>query len=544
MAASKDTGTQPKEATVAIRSLVFKASGEPLVSNAREVEDDYASYYTGPTHSLIEPPYSALQLEQLVERNNTLGPCIGAMVTNIDGTGYEIERRDGVKMEDADHEAVKPAVEFFDECCPMMSFQTLRQKTRREMEATGNGYVEVIRNPLDEVVFVGPLEAKMIRMARLGEAVPVTVTMNRKGKDQPITRLVRERKFAQKVAEKLVWFKEYGASRDLNKFTGEWAASGTRLPYELRATEILHFGVLPDINTPYYVPRWIGQTPSVISSRKAEENNVQFFETGGVPPYLVIVQGGQLAENTVQALRDALNNNDAQARVQVIEAFSTSGELGTNGNVQVKVEKFGGDRGSDPMFQNYDSKCEDKIRRSFRLPEILVGKTEQMNFATAHASYLVAEAQVFKPERDAFDEIISNTLLPELLGNRDYVYRSKPISIVDADTQLAVITKAMGTGRVDQEHAVGLLGEIGGIEFQMIDTKTLEDVSSEYATDPLGNVIPIASVRPQEPQTVPPKTGKGGNVAKKTESNDGLAHLIGCAMAVMAHQDVLSQTGD
>lgn len=533
MSKPKTNTPESQTSSADARVLIFKGDST-ILSNASPVEDDtYSKWYRDDSaQGLIEPPYNPQALEELVEQNNTLGPCIDAMITNIDGTGYEIERRDGESMEEADFKAIEPATQFFDECWPMMSFQTLRQKTRREKEATGNGYMEVIRNASDEIIFVGPLESKMMRIARLDAPTPVITEIERRGSVQKVTRMVRERRFAQKVGESLMWFKEFGASRDLNKKTGAWAPKGS-LPYADRATEVLHFGVIPDINTPYFVPRWIGQTPSVVGSRKAEEHNLEFFDSGGIPPYLVIVQGGQLAEDTVEAVRNALNQKGAHARVQVIEAFATQGSLDKGSNVQVKVERFGGERSNDAMFQQYDKDSENRVRRAFRLPEILVGKTESMNFATAHASYLVAEAQVFAPERDSFDEIISNTLMPNLIGNRDYVYRSKPISIIDAQTKLNVIQSALGNSVVDQEHLVTLLGEVAGVEFQTVEVEELE---AEYETDDNGNVIPINSARRQPEEDMEGDDQEQAAKSERQQAKADLSRVLGCTLALMSQQ--------
>ena len=516
---------QQAKPQIAMNSHVLvKAESGLLVSNRRELEDDFVAFYeSGSEHGLIRPPYDLRRLEQLVEMNNTLGPCIDAMVTNIDGTGYEIARRDGEPMADADWTRVQPAVDFFDECAPMMSFQTLRKQLRRELESTGCGYIEVIRNIADEIVFAGPLESKMMRFGKLGDPVMVDTVMVRGGKEVTFKRLVRERRFAQKVGEQLIWFKEFGSSRDLDKYTGLWAADGERLPADKRASEVLYFGVNPDVTTPYCTPRWISQTPSVVGSRQAEEHNLEYFSSGGIPPYLVIVQGGQLAAETVEAVRSALNQKGAHARVQVIEAFSTSGDLGSSGNVQVKVERFGGEKTDDAMFQNYDAACEARVRKAFRLPPILIGKAEDYSFASAHASYLVAEAQVFKPERDEFDEVITATLLTALIGTRDYMFRSKPISIVDASTKLEVLNAAKASGNADPENLITLLGEVGGMDlaFKEIDPATLAQ-----PLDPNGNVIPIN----RQGGVTTPKP-----VVEKSE-DFGFQNLLSCTLAVMQSQ--------
>ena len=106
---------------------------------------------------------------------------------------------------------------------------------------------------------------------------------------------------------------------------------------------------------------------------------------------------------------EAKKNN----RVQVLEVEPAGGGLNQpTPQARVTVERFGADRQQDSMFEKYDERCEERVRRSFRMPPIFVGQSKDYNFATAFASYTVAEAQVFKPERDEFDEMISMKLLP------------------------------------------------------------------------------------------------------------------------------------
>lgn len=528
-------GTVQSEATHDVRVLTFKADMSGVItSNAGVIDDDYIEFYRiEGMGGLIEPPYNLKRLEELVVTNNTLGPCIAAMVANIDGTGYELERRDGEKMTDADWSKVKPAFDFFDECWPLTSFDTLRKKVRRDLEATGNGYMEVIRNPVGEIVFVGHLESKLMRLARLDGPTVVTEKVKRRGSEINITRQKRERRFAQKLGEKLTWFAEYGASRKLDKFTGLWESDTYKVKPENVATEVIHLKVDPDITTPYGIPRWIAQIPSVLASRQAEEHNLEYFVSGGVPPYLVIVQGGQLAEKAVDALRDALNQKGANARIQVIEAFAAQGSLDSSSNVQVKVERFGStERSGDSMSAQFDKDCEARVRKSFRLPPLLIGNSDDINFASAHASYLVAEAQVFRPERDEFDEVVSSTILPSILGSRDYIFRSKPISIVDAATKLSAVQMAISTNRVDPEQTLILLGEIAGVVFSFTDEETpttfvppvvKEAVAQANAQQGGNNVVPIKS------------SSKDKQPAAKYDTSE-LSDLIGCTLAVMNSQ--------
>jgi capsid portal protein len=290
----------------------------------------------------------------------------------------------------------------------------------------------------------------------LDDAVPVKMKIKRGGVEKSVKVMTRERRFCQYVNSRgVVWFKEFGASRDLNKKTGEWAKPGQRLPAEDRATEILHFTKLPDAHTPYGVPTWINQMPSVLGSRKAEELNLEFFDNGGVPPVLILLQGGVLAGQSRQALNQAVAFGPASRknRVQVVEMEPVSGTLDNPGNSKITVERFGSDRQQDSMFENYDLRCEVRVRRSFRLPPIFVGQANDYSFATAFASYTVAEAQVFKPERDEFDEVISVKLIPAL-GFPGYRIKSRPMQIEDATLKLQGIEVAILTQQVDAETIV------------------------------------------------------------------------------------------
>lgn len=103
--------------------------------------------------------------------------------------------------------------------------------------------------------------------------------------------------------------------------------------------------------------------------------------------------------------------------------------------------KFGQEMVSDSMFEGYDDKCERRVRGSLRLPPLFVGKAEDYSYATAFASYAVAEAQVFKPERDEFDQIINVTLMRGL-GASDLIFKSNVLAIHDAVIQLKAVDMA------------------------------------------------------------------------------------------------------
>ncbi len=448
-------------------------------SNLFMPEDEFLQFYLGGLRSVgaILPPYDLRHLDRLAQENNALSPCIEAMVTNCDCTGYDIVKPGTNSTDDEKEDANDPIAqqleEFFAEPYPGESFQTMRKNLRRDHERTGNAYMEIIRNMKDEIVLCRYADTKMMRIVKLDDPKPQRITMRRFGKDQTMTIMTRYRRFVQLVnGVQLRWFKEAGCPLDLNKFNGRWANPGERLPAQQRATEVMHFKALPDAHTPYGIPRWISQLPSVLGSRKAEELNLEFFDNGGVPPVLILLQGGVLAAESRKAVEQGLTGPAKKNnRVKVIEMEPNGGMIGDNPTTKVTVERFGAEKQNDSMFEKYDERCEVRIRRGFRLPPIFVGSAADYSFATAFASYTVAEAQVFRPERDEFDELISVKLIP-LFGDqfKGYRMKSRPLVIEDATLKLQGIEIAQTTVQVDAEEILDAVNETVGTKLKVSKT--------------------------------------------------------------------------
>jgi hypothetical protein len=153
---------------------------------------------------------------------------------------------------------------------------------------------------------------------------------------------------------------------------------------------------------------------------------------------------------------------------------------------------------------------------------------------TAFASYTVAEAQVFKPERDIFDDIITMRLLPAL-GFDGYKIRSNALVIEDATLKLQGLEVVQGMG--DQVEPADLVKEVNAIAgLNLKVSKSAPDLKSKLAQaaappsalppgathtmDAQGNVKPI-NPQPTNPAGMPkpgaptPTGGQPGSVKPK-----------------------------
>jgi PBSX family phage portal protein len=490
--------------TIVRSGKVSKQDKQVLSGSDIEKDDAFEAFFFNPKKAndpnaqLLRPPYDPKQLSSLSQKNNSLGQMVAAMEVNIDGTGSVIEKaapdeEDDPLSEDPEKERIE---QWFKEPFPRTSFMTLRRETRRDLEIYGYAYMEVLRALDGTLMFLKRIPANQIRLVKLDEAVQVEQTLKRDGEDMKILMNVRERRYVQKQGTKMVYFKEYAGSRELDRDSGEWA-EGT-LPAEKRATEILEFKIYEDVNSAYGVPRWINQIPSVLGSRKAEELNLDFFNSGGLPPALVLIQGGELTTEVRKQLQQYMSGRGSSFhRAGIVEVAATGGSIDSPGNVRVTVERFGSERMSDSMFEKYDERCEMRVRSSFRLPPIFVGKADDYSFATAFASYTVTEAQVFRPERDEFDEIINNTIMRELDPEGVYVYRSLPLTVQDINNQL----EALGFVKEDlsKEGRIEAVNEITGMSLKPNEFEE-KDPNEEPEIPPIiANLAPPGTPAPGTP---------------------------------------------
>jgi hypothetical protein len=218
--------------------------------------------------------------------------------------------------------------------------------------------------------------------------------------------------------------------------------------------------------------------PSVVGSRKAEEQNLQFLDSGGMPPAIIFVQGGTLAKDTSDQLRTYLSGqNKNKNRAVVVEAQSSSGSLDAAGNVKVLVERFGAERAQDAMYMKYDVLTEEHVRVGFRIPPIFLGKPADYNFSTAQTAYMVAEAQVFSPERLAFDEAINMSLMKEM-GFKTLKIKSNPIMLKDIDNQMNMLSLAKDLST--RESMLETINKATGYNLELAPTPMPDNVSGTF----------------------------------------------------------------
>lgn len=442
---------------------IRKIDEQGISFNSKDVEDEFHNI-TG-IHDILPAPFNPKWLKLLVTHNNTLSQAISAMEINIDGSGFVIEAREELEEDDTTLDSQIETVEqFFEEVSPNVSFLTLRRKLRRDLESVGYGFIEVIRNSIQEVVALKRVDPTTIRLLKLRDRVLVDKTLIRGGKELVIQMWLRERRYLQIVGQQRTYFSEFQASRKLNKNTGAWEGEkDSVVEMKDQASELMYFTVETEANGPYGIPRWINNLPSVLGSRKAEEENLTFFDNGGVPPVIITVMGGRLVGDVKKQLDNFLSGKSPNTRIAVLEAQDADSTIdGTTSKLKLDVQRFGSEKMNDSLFENYDEKCSERVRSSFRLAPLFIGKIKDFNLATAMTSYMVTESQVFQPERVEFDEVMTKFMATELSAP-ELKFRSLPITLKDTKIQWDALKFAFKEGTIDTKQFLKALNSISAL---------------------------------------------------------------------------------
>ena len=428
--------------------------------------------------------YNQYGLSALVDDSTILPQCINAYGNNIAGFGISLCYKEDYKKETpemkAEWDKAKKIIDLMSTEKPLNSVFVDLIKDR---ECIGIGYLEVIRNNVNEVV--------QVEHITYPHTIEMTVPLSSSQKytymynGDKIERNKKFKKYRQKVGAKTVYFKEFGDPRVMNKNTGEYIKCG--LADSDVANELLEFKIG---SMPYGKVRWLGQTLTVDGARRAEILNNNYFRKGRHTPMMIIIKGGSLTEDSKTKLRNYMDNIEGekgQHGFLVLEAENIDNMVGASfGDEQKKPEIEIKDLASilqkDELFQEYSINSRKKVQSAFLLPDLYVGYSSDYNRATANTAMEVTEKQVFQPERKDLAWIINNKLL------NGYGFKYVEVQFDAPDI----------TNPDDVAKIIGVTANTGGLtlnDSRELTAKTLGKEAEPYS-DNIGN-LPLALINTQ-----------------------------------------------
>jgi PBSX family phage portal protein len=443
-------------------------SGDPELGQSNAEEDDLFHKLVDGRAMVIDPPYDLTFLALATDNNSELGQNIRAMVTNTCKFGYRLveheeltdenraEHEEAIKQERRELKARLSAVHA------KQSLTAIRSKAKHDKHLIGNGYLELIETPKGELVGLNHVHGHTVRLTSVDEQpvvveVPVSVDFELK----TVRMQTRFRRYVQLRCERLIWFKEAGDPRHLNKETGEY---GDDVPENKRATALLHHKIYSP-HTPYGVPDWIGNLFGFFGSRAAEEINFNTLNNNNVPSMFIIVENGVLTESSIVRLREFIEGLSSQNNYS--KCILLEGEPLEEGsinptNFKIRIEPVKNLQQTDELFQNFTKNANDRMRQAFRLPPIFVGRADDYTRATADTSRDIADEQVFAPDRDEDDEGFNRFVVVGGWGAVYHVLRSLNPNITDDAELIKLMGIAEKSGGMTPRRADRIVRDVFG----------------------------------------------------------------------------------
>ncbi len=436
--------------------------------------------------NLIRPPFDPLVLSQLNENSSELGKCVEAMEVNIDGTGGRLKSilpkqleesilGAGVDTDSEEQQEMRTLWtaewfkldSLFNNPNAEDNLTTLRRKARIDLESNGNAYWEIVRPDAKshDISAINHVESHSIRLGLL-QKKPVVVSIRQLQPDFTYRNKLFKKRFrvyAQQLANnKFMWFKEWDDPRIIDNRDGKPLSgeAAQKLPKRFHATGLMRFKI-HSARTPYGVPRYIGNLFEIFGSRAASEINFITFKNNNIPSMAVMVSGGMLTDGSIDRIEEFVSSQtkkgDNRSAFLILEADpGDDGALTPNNSVKMSIEPLTGQQHNDELFQDYDKNNREKIRESFRIAPIFVGRSDEKADVTEQKR--ITEEQVFKPERDEMDRRINQ--LAVSMGVRYWRFKSNTMNITNDDNLVKLVAQGEKTGGVTPNLAREAIGDV------------------------------------------------------------------------------------
>lgn len=457
----------------------------------------------------LTPPYDPMNMIQLCEESVSLGSCIEAMEVNISGLParlVSLSSWQGEELEEAESEKlwIKNRLGRLNRSG---SLTALRRDIRRNMEKTGNAYVEVIRHAASgRILRLNHIDSFQMRLTPQEEQF--TVRRDLFPEQMPdktmeyleISDLYRFRRYVQAVTTSsssgfstqknpygYIYFKEFGDPRVMEKKTGRYLSeeevqnyngTGLPMPEYAKATEIFHFG--KSDRSPYGIPRWVTATMAVLGTRSAESANKNTVDNNGVPSVAITATGGRLTDGSLQRIAQFVETHAAgnanYSTMLVLEAESEY-ETDEANSARISIQPLADSQVREMLFKEYIESSDSRVEQSFRIPPLFLGKVGSYNKSTAEISRRITDEQVFAPERDEEDWFFNNVVFANW-GVKYWKFVTITPSITDDSLIIQMVTALERTGAMTPSLARTIAGRaIGEVldydaEFERIDADT------------------------------------------------------------------------
>jgi PBSX family phage portal protein len=331
---------------------------------------------------VITPPYNLYELANFYDTSFANHAAIDAKVENVVGLGYRFDTTDrtNLRFETADDPAAvdrarkrieRAKIELRDWIESLNdddSFTKTMEKVYTDVQATGNGYIEIGRTVAGEIGYVGHIPATTIRVRRLKDG------------------------YVQVIGPKVVYFRNFAATNP-NPLTDD-----------PRPNEIIHIKEYSPLNTFYGVPDIIAAMPSLIGDQLASQYNIDYFQNKAVPRYIITLKGAKLSADAEDKMFRFLQTGlkSQSHRTLYIPLPGDQDHTKVEFNMQAIENGI-----QDGSFKEYRKQNRDDILIAHQVPISKLGGSDSAAIAAAISQDRTFKEQVSRPAQSHLEKIVN-----------------------------------------------------------------------------------------------------------------------------------------
>ena len=356
---------------------------------------------------IVQPPYNVMYLAELYDISPYHHAAVDAKVSNTVGLGYKFLETQKVldKLEDVseDEQSQNKLRRKISRARVLLrdklenlnsddSFEEVMKKVYKDLEVTGNGYLEIGRTSGGDIGYIGHIPAITMRIRR-----------HRDG-------------FVQVVYNRYTFFRNFG-----DKTTQD------QIGTDPRPNEVIHFKKYTPTNTYYGVPDILSAKNAVAGDEFASRYNLDYFENKAVPRYIITTKGAKLNADSERKLLEffqiGLKGRNHRTLYIPLPA--------DNENVRVEFKMEPVEAGiQDSSFTNYAIENRDRILIAHRTPLSKIG-----HGTPSPLDDKIFKEQVTRPAQDSL-EIQVNKIVKEFTDMFNFKFEELTLTDELAQAQI------------------------------------------------------------------------------------------------------------
>jgi len=408
------------------QSLVpFKTLREFEISKGKKELEEEKSWYSG--LDLRPRPYEPESFLALYDHNPIFAGTVNQIASDIAGLGWSLQLKQDKKENKEEREKIEA---FLEHPNPDDSLRGILEALMIDWGVLGYWALQVVRNAGGEVVEIYDTAAYEMWIHRSG------------------------RKYCRRRGSQELWFKKFGLKDgdddpiQISPKTGEEGS----FDIEDAANELIFYRRHHPRYIHYGVPLILPAVGSVILLIGARDYNISFFESYGVPTYMVTLTG-KWKPGSDQKIRNFMNTEvkgSDNAHKTLVLQLPTGGEIEAQ---KLSVESKEG------SFRLMVQLYREDIWSSYSMPPsrkgiAIVGR---LGGNIAEEATKIYKQSVVNPLQEDVENIVNRKLLEEGLGCSSYKWELNELDTEDEDKELDRHCKRIEHGLETPNQARGTL---------------------------------------------------------------------------------------